>query len=216
MRHEKQGHGVSPAAKAEEPHAKGRANPSQLLQSNPSVVNAAKCAGGKISGGATSSSISSSSPSVSLQWLTPRRDGAADGGGGEAPSRSQRGGSESFAQPPVTPAAQGGRSFSSLFSGPGQQQQQQPQPEELPQRSGGSGVAGAGFAQGSGQVDGRGDWPEAGRGPPTPREHKKIFDHKTGKMRDVEVSRENEACGMGALIPSYGFDWLRQQRVVLV
>lgn len=56
------------------------------------------------------------------------------------------------------------------------------------------------FFGGSGQSDREGSqerqnnqWPQAGRGPPPPppppREHKRIFDHKTGKLRHVEVRR---------------------------
>lgn len=101
--------------------------------------------------------------------------------------RPAMGGGGSFGQPPQgqpPPSPFGkeaGRSFSSLFAGPGQHER------EGVQRPGSVGSGGGGFSEGhaGGEELGR-DWPEAGRGPP-PREHKRIFDHKTGKMRDVEV-----------------------------
>ncbi|CAM9091465.1 unnamed protein product [Ectocarpus sp. 4 AP-2014] len=187
----------SPAVKPA-PHTKSRtAEPSKLLLSGKEGANlhAAAAAGGR---GKAPPFGGDSGSSVSLQWLTPRREGEA----GEAHSHSQRGGQAehksgdpSAPPPPRTPpcpaAAQGARSFSSLFAGAGQQQKQKHQHTGA-QRPGDAGVEGQmwGGGGGEGGHDHDRDWPEAGRGPPPPpsREHKQIFDHKTGKMRDVEDS----------------------------
>lgn len=96
----------------------------------------------------------------------------------------------SFVQPPQQPPPSSsqfdkdaGRSFSSLFVAPGQH-------ERGGVQGSGSGTSAGGGAfpeeRAGGEELGR-DWPEAGRGPPA-REQKQIFDHKTGKMRKVEVS----------------------------
>lgn len=114
------------------------------------------------------------SSSVSLQWLTPRKESGGEQQQQHQPQPHQH-------QQQQQQSKESGRSFSSLFVGPGRPS------------LGGSGMAGGGV------VHQENHWLEAGRGthpphssyqpPPAPsREHKRIFDHKTGKMRDVEVS----------------------------
>lgn len=219
-RQQPQQQAVAAAVKAEDPpHAKGRrADPSHVLlpgkgnaAGNSLYAATARAGGGGGSAKAPGASSSSSS-SVSLQWLTPRRDGA-DAGTGDTQTRSQqqqqqrgghggrKGGEGSGAGGSTAPTAPpaGGRSFSSLFVGSEQQQKPQEGHQQRPAGGGGGGVGGTdgggsgSFAEGGQAVrggEGLGrDWPEADRGPATPREHKKIFDHKTGKMRDVEVSQ---------------------------
>lgn len=89
--------------------------------------------------------------------------------------------------PPSPFGKEAGRTFSSLFVPPGQGGQDG---DCAAQQNAGSASEARGGAlpqgQAGGAVDLGRDWPEAGRCPP-PREQKQIFDHKTGKMRNVEV-----------------------------
>lgn len=99
---------------------------------------------------------------------------------------------------PPSPFGKGkeaGRSFSSLFVPPSHHREKSDGGvghEDMHNNPAVGDSRGAGFpqgARGAGVELGR-DWPEAGRGPPPQREQRRIFDHKTGKMRDVEVGDE--------------------------
>lgn len=104
-------------------------------------------------------------------------------------SRSARGsngeGDQSHA-PLSTFGKDTGRTFSSLFVPPGESGTEGSSSQAAPAAGGGSRGASQLHGQGGGPVELGRDWPEAGRGP-TPREQKQIYDHKTGKMRNVEV-----------------------------
>lgn len=101
---------------------------------------------------------------------------------------------ESAVRPP-SPFGKGkeaGRTFSSLFVPPSDHRTKSDGSvghEDLHKNPPVGDSRGAGFPQGArgGGVELGRDWPEAGRGPPPQREQRRIFDHKTGKMRDVEV-----------------------------
>lgn len=92
----------------------------------------------------------------------------------------------SFVQPPQPTPSQfdkdSGRSFSSLFVAPGQHER-----GGVHCSASGASAGGVFPEEQSRDEELRRNWPEAGRGPPA-REQKQIFDHKTGKMRDVEVT----------------------------
>ena len=180
--------------------------------------------------------------SVSLQWITPRRDDAEGGVDLQKQQQQQHkqkdtlfGRLSSDLPPQDSPssdvpngahAGEGGSKWSQpstisprLAAGAGagmsqhQQWQQQPLPSTKEKESGqtfsnlfggpghlaGSvGCTATSSSEGGGSIPHERHWSEAGRGPlhhaphppphPLPREHKRIFDHKTGKMRDVEVS----------------------------
>lgn len=105
-------------------------------------------------------------------------------------SRPAIGTGDSLGQKPHPPPSsfdkEAGHSFSSLFAGPGQHERGEVQ------RSGSFASSGGGEGHAIREGLGR-DWAETGHGPPS-REPKRIFDHKTGKMRDVEVRHPFASC----------------------
>lgn len=249
------------AVKPEETHGKQRGEPSQLLladrpekqqQTSQASLSRPENNAGQLAQASDAKSRVEPS-SLSLQWLTPRREGADSGNshsGAPGKEHMKKGAPSAWTQPATDGRAKSGRgaggaigslsadqssgtvahghttagggtnlssrspvvrpgepeqappspfnkdagrTFSSLFMPPGHGRGQ----GDLEDSAGGDARAG-GFPQGGNAVERDGlerDWPEAGRGPPL-REHKRIFDHKTGKMRDVEVRYSNESWRM--------------------